>query len=326
MAAQNKVTLGLSSHRPEMIPLVSELMSKHDAIFLEEPSATGFDKMLSGNLAVREYLLPLDVEFAEFSQQMCDLLKTLKTEGKKIFQVEPFLEVLSDIHDFFADGHGPGEIEKDSIQYPVYLAEKRAAAALLTFYQAAAEGDFNETLRAVRRFARADAARFRLRDSLRSQELVRLVTEYPSAYIEAGEMHYPLFHLLLKGLPKTTRVKPIFTYQAALGESKGKGHIYGPGDQLTLLYIYHPAIDQPMRETILAARSLIHSKLVTKEELTHDLDLLPHLRNELHCNRLVSRLSLCDCRRLFSLIRRADTQTANRLVVDYLDDKDRTSH
>ena len=131
-------------------------------------------------------------------------------------------------------------------------------------------------------------------------------------------MHYPLWQLLREKLSASHRVRPVYMYEKALGKSGGVGHIYGPGDLLTLLYIYHPDIHHPERENVLAARSLIHSKLVAKEELTEDLDLLPHLRNELYCNQLVRRLTIDDCARLFALIRKAGTHVANRLVDDYL--------
>jgi hypothetical protein len=187
-----QVTLGLSLHRPEMIPLISNWMLRHEAIFLEEPPDPDFEQMLSGSLAVDDYLSLLDVEYPTFSQQMCKLLRELKAKGKHIFQVEPFWEILLSIHEFFVEGHHPGEIQKDSVQYPVYLAERNATQALLAYYQTVMAGSFDDTIRATIRFARVDAARFGLRDSLRAQALAPLIKEYPSAFIEAGVIHYPL--------------------------------------------------------------------------------------------------------------------------------------
>ena len=65
-----KVTLGLSMHRPEMIPIISRQMRKHESIFLKEPPVEGFGDMLSGNLSVDRYLLEQDVEYPEFSRAM----------------------------------------------------------------------------------------------------------------------------------------------------------------------------------------------------------------------------------------------------------------
>jgi hypothetical protein len=173
-----KITLGLSVHRPEMIPLIAAGMRRHEAIFLEEPPVAGLKQMLEGKLGVAEYLGPLDVEFPAFSRDMCRLLRELKEEGKTIFQIEPYLEILLGIHEFFADGHHPKELNKHSVQHPVYLAERNAARALLAYYQTAMTGSFNETIEAIKQFARMDAARFRLRDSLRAQEISLKVGKY----------------------------------------------------------------------------------------------------------------------------------------------------
>ena len=175
-----KITLGLSLHRPEMIPFLANWMQRHDAIVLEEPPADGFQQMLQGALAVDDYLQELDVEYPAFSRDMCDLLQKLRAEGKKIFQVEPFLEILLRIHEFFAEGHRPHELDPNSIQYPVYLAERNATRALLAYYQTVMAGSFDDTIGAIIRFARMDAARFSLRDSLRAQEIAAMVKKYSS--------------------------------------------------------------------------------------------------------------------------------------------------
>jgi hypothetical protein len=125
-----RITLGLSVHRPEMIPYMAGLMKQHEAVFLEEPPAEGFEEMLAGGLSVEDYPRPIDVEYPAFSRAMCDLLRELKTEGKQLLQVEPFLAALLDIHDFFADGGSPRELPRESLLYPVYLAERRATGAL----------------------------------------------------------------------------------------------------------------------------------------------------------------------------------------------------
>ena len=97
-----------------------------------------------------------------------------------------------------------------------------------------------------------------------------------------------------------------------------KGHFYGPGDQLTLLNIFHPTLEQSERETLLAARSLIYSKIITKNELIDDSKDLPHLRDELKCIDMVRRLNFEDCRYMFQLIRRIGTTQAYQIVSGYL--------
>ena len=314
-----KMTLGLSEHRSEMIPFSADWMRRHEAIFLEEPPDAGFDLMLTGALAVDDYLMQLDVEFPAFSKEMCYLLRKLKAEGKKIFQVEPYLEILLGIHEFFAEGHRPKELNKKSIQYPVYLAERNATGALLAFYQTSMIGSFEKTLEAVKQFARIDAARFRLRDSLRVQELAPLVKKYPSAYIEAGVMHYPLWRLLRRQSSPPYQLQMIFLADDALKTVGERGHLFGPGDQLTLFYIFHPGIAGYAREDLLAARSIIYSKIIKKEELNIERNTFPHLRDELDCIRTTKKLSLDDCRRLFPLVRRAGTAQAHQIVAEYID-------
>ena len=313
-----QVTLGLSVHRPEMIPLISDLMQRHEALFLEEPPTADFRQMLEGVVSVDNYLGPLDVEYPEFSRRMCCLLRELLGKGKKIFQVEPFMESLLAIHEFFAEGHGPGELNKDSLQHPVYLAERNATAALLAYYRTVMHESFDKTIEAIKQFARMDAARFRLRDSLRAQELATLIGKYSSSYVEAGLIHYPLWRLLRKQVPSQIRVQPVFLANAAMKTIKEKGHLYGPGNQLTLLYMFHPTITNTMREQVLAARSIIYSKIIIKEELTEEAGTFPHLRNELACIRTTGQLTLDDCRRLFPVVRRAKSLDARQIVTEYL--------
>ena len=315
-----KVTLGLGLHRPEMIPLVYVHMQRHEAIFLEDPPDPGFNQMLAGRVGVDDYLKQVDVEYPVFSQKMCQMLRALKSQGKKIFQIEPFMEILLSIHEFFANGHSPEELDKESIQYPVYLAERDATRALVDYYQTVVSGSFDDTVRAIIRFARMDAARFRLRDSLRAQEIASMVRKYSTSYVEAGVMHYPLRQLLRRQMRDKVGIRTIFLADEALLSLGQKGHLYGPGDQLTLLYVFHPAIGKTGRAKVLAARSIIYSKIVTKDEITENLKRFPHLRDELDCIRTANALSLEDCRGLFPLVRRAKSHDALSIVTEYLAD------
>ena len=188
--AAKRITLGLSEHRPEMIPLIESAMQQHQAILLEEPADEGFKHMLTGELGVEDYLRGIDVEYPEFSRGMCYLLRKLRTAGKDILQVEPYLEILLGIHAYFTEGHGPDNLARDSIQYPVFLAERNATRMLISFYNISMSASFEDTIEAVKRFARADAARFRLRDSLRAQAVASLAQEFSSVYVEAGLIDY----------------------------------------------------------------------------------------------------------------------------------------
>ncbi|MGD9043708.1 MAG: hypothetical protein PVG06_08345 [Desulfobacterales bacterium] len=312
------ITIGFSIHRSEVIDITADLMHHHDVIFLEEPPANGLQEMLQGDLSIDDYLLPAEVEYPEFSHRMCLLLRDLYQKGKKIIQVEPFLEHLLAIHTFFSQGHRPKDLQPDSVHHRVYQAERDATKALLDYYQVVMNGSFKAAIEAIIRFARCDAARFRLRDSLRARALAAELNKGSSAFIEAGVIHLALYHLLKKRLPESLQLKPIFLARKALKILGVKGHLFGPGDQLTLTYIFHPKTHGTFREELLAARSLIYSKLVEKEEMSADLERFPHIRNELACIRTVKLLTLEDCDRLFPLIRRVKTRYARQLTDDYL--------
>ncbi len=312
------ITIGFSIHRSEVIDITADLMHHHDVIFLEEPPANGLQEMLQGDLSIDDYLLPAEVEYPEFSHRMCLLLRDLYQKGKKIIQVEPFLEHLLAIHTFFSQGHRPKDLQPDSVHHRVYQAERDATKALLDYYQIVMNGSFKAAIEAIIRFARFDAARFRLRDSLRAQALAAELNKGSSAFIEAGVIHLALYHLLKKSLLESLQLKPVFLARKALKILGVKGHLFGPGDQLTLSYIFYPKTHGTFKEELLAARSLIYSKLIEKEEISVDLETYPHIRNELACIGTVKLLSLEDCDRLFPLIRRVETKYARQLIDDYL--------
>ena len=310
------VTIGFSLHRPEMVPLLTGLMREHDALFMEDPPTAEFDRMLSGSITVDEYLMTDDSEYPQFTKLMCTALREFRSMGKEIFQVEPYLENLLALHDFFADGGRPDELKKNTLMYLVYLAEKKSTGALLAYYQTAANRSFEMTVDAVKRFARTDAARFRLRDALRARALSALVDNFASSFVEAGMMHYPLKRLMAQQAPRPTLLQSVFPANEILRNLGRKGHLYGPGDQLTLLYIFHPEITAADRETLLAARALIYAKIITKEELSADTMAYPHLQDELLCIEVTRGLSVNDCRRLFALIRGVNTFDARRILAE----------
>lgn len=312
-------TIGLGVHRPEMIPYMADAMRHHDVICLEEPPTEEFNQMLEGLMPVDDYIAMTDTEYPAFGRELCRLLCQLHAGGKKILQVEPYLEILFGIHAFFADGHGPEDLARDSIHYPVYLAERNATGALLRFYGTSTAGAFDETLDAVMQFARLDAARFRLRDSLRAQALAAIFEKHAPVYVEAGLMHYPLWRLLRRELGPGYPVRVMFLAEHASRANEAKGHFYSPGDRLTLLYVFHSNFDHPERERLLAARALVYSKLIVKTEILDGAGGMPHLLDEMECIHLSNRLVLDDCRRLFPMIRRVGNERARQIVAEYLD-------
>jgi len=311
------IHVGFSIHRPEMIPKTAELMRAHEVIFLEEPPDPAFNEMLAGSISVADYLMPQDLEYPEFSRQMCDLEKQLHAAGKQLIQTEPFYKVLLSIHDFFARGNTPDDLKPDTLPYYVFISERQATGALLNFYKTAAAGSFDAVVDAVSQFAKADAARFRLRDSLRAQEIARQADSYASIYVEAGIIHFFLWRKLRMFLSHSYRVKPVFLDRLVKKSSGSRQHLYSPGDQLTLFYIFHPLKADIELETLLAAQSIIYSKIIHKEENIENGSVFFHMTDEMACIRMVKKLSVRDCRRLYGFIRQVRTMEARRIVESF---------
>ena len=319
------IHIGFSIHRPEMIPKTAELMGAHDVIFLEEPPDAGFSEMLAGNLSIKDYLMPQDLEYPDFSRQMAALEKELHRAGKKLIQVEPFYEVLLSIHDTFANGGNPDDLKPETLPFYVFMAERQATGALLNFYQTAAAGSFDAVIQAVREFSKADARRFRLRDSLRAQEIARQAARFTSVYVEAGTIHFFLFRELHRLLSDRYRVRPVYLDRLVLSETGHGPHLYSPvyssGDLLTLFYILHPGRTRKKMEDLLAARSVIYSKIIHKQENTETGNLFFHLKDEMACIRRVKNLSIDNCRELFGRMRNKTTDQARQVIEQYQDRK-----
>ena len=228
--------------------------------------------------------------------------------------MEPFLEALVEIHERLADGETPAAVAADPHLAPVYAAEKEAARRLLEFYEAAAQGSFGDTLEAVKRFARADADRFRLRDELRAKAIAAIVPGHASTQIEAGEIHQAFWRELRRQLAGRIRLTRRFVLEPAYRAHAQRPHLFGPGDLLTLRYVFRP--DRPARawEDHLAAASLVYNKLLAKEEMAAAPGDYPHTRNEIETIRFVRRLSFDQCRRLLADIQHVGTRAAQRIV------------
>ncbi len=311
------ITIGFSSHRLEVLPVIQAEMARHQAIALEEPREADFADFLKGNLPAADYLADKDVEFPEFSLEQLDLVKGLYEQKKAIFQVEPYQEKLIQIHELLAAGHPRAEVEPRPEFREIYAAESAASRTLLNFYAAAHTAPFQRVMASVKEFARTDAARFRLRDGLRAEALAPLVAQFPRLYVEAGYIHLFLIKALARRLNGRVRLKPKFVLASRALPALGRPRPLGPGDLLTLHHIFGGKI-APDRENLLAARSLIHIQLLNKSELPPGADPTPHLTDEIQAVRLSSRLSLEDCEALYPQIRRAPPEEALAVLGRYL--------
>jgi hypothetical protein len=318
MATSSCATVVLAEHRPETVPHAAALMREYEAVFLEEPPDGLFQRMLKGDVPIEDYVLTVEAEYPEFIHDMCRALRELVERGISVYQVEPYLEHLVAIHEFFSSGGSPEGLDPHHAQYKVYVVEKQATAALLDFYKTAAGGSFQSTVNSVKRFARIDSKRFVVRDRMRAEALGPMVCGFSKSYIEAGQIHYDLWRMLRGCVDDSVRVRPHFLMGRVLKSLGISRHLYGPGDILTLRYILRPEFPDPM-EDLLAARALMYNKLIRKEEERASLhEPYPHLRDELRVIEIVKRLTLKDCAELFPMVRNVTTDEARALVARYL--------
>ena len=188
---------------------------------------------------------------------------------------------------------------------------------MIDFYRVSTSGKLAANIEAVKRFTRSDAQRFALRDRMRATAMADFITAHSHTYIEAGLIHFPLWHELKRLLPAGYPLRVHFLMADAVRSMGYRSHRYGPGDLLTLHYRFHPCRRFRV-EDHLAARALIYSKLIVKEEIMDADEPYPHTRDELEVGAMTARLSLTDCRRLYPQIRRSSTTTAREMVQHYL--------
>ena len=309
----NHLTIAYANHRPETIRLSEPFIRQSQAVILEEPPSPQLLAMLDGSLNMDEYLYEQDIEYPAFGIEQCRVLKVHHRSGIEIIQEEPYFEHLFAVQNFFADGYRPDQLDPSTEQYQVYLREKEATGRLIDYYTSVRRNDFRGIIEAVKLFARADADRFRLRDRLRAQAIVRRIGRFNRVCVEAGPMHLLLFRYLRGALPSDWSVHPVFVENQALRELGCRSGLYSPGDVLTAHYLLdHTVSDE--RQDLLCARALIFMKIIEKEEYSGWQNDFPHLRNDWRANQLVSRLSHQDCETLFVRTNGLSTAAAFEIV------------
>lgn len=311
-----RVTLAFSPHRVEALPLAAACMQQHQLIILEEPRNPSFAAMLREELSLDEYLGGMDLEFPMFTRRSCELLRELHAEGREILQIEPFMERITQIRAFFGRDGSPEKIEQGSVYHQVYKAEHSWTGALLDYYETSMGGDFDRVVSSVKAFAREDAARGRLRDALRAEAIADALPANGSTYLEAGELHIGLLGQLREQLPEHLRLDPVYLLEPVIRPLTGRRQAMGPGDLLTLLYAFRPDYGGE-RADLLAARNLIHVKILAKEEIEGSEDPYPHTQDQIESNRLVEGLSYRACHELYRQIRFRKTREARQVVSAY---------
>jgi hypothetical protein len=291
-------------------------MRQHQAVLLEEPETPGFGKMLTGEMSIDDYLRDADFEFMEFSRHSCNLFQNLYRRGTRLFQVDPFIDRLNEIHELFATGGKPRDIRPDSTRGQVYAAERGWSAALIAYYENCLIAPFAKVVELVKQFAREDAARGLLRDKLRAQAIRAIAPSFSTLYVEAGTLHIPLLNQLANRLPAGSHLRPVYLLAPVLRRLCQRRQTLGPGDKLTLRYCYRPDYTGPQAD-LLAARSLIHAKILIKREIVGAPGEVPHAHNETLANALVDDLSFSACEKLYALIKYKSTEEAAAIARQY---------
>lgn len=271
--------------------------------------------MLRGDLTIEAYISELDSGFPEFERRLCIHLRELYHSGRRIEQVEPYVERLALIHDLFEEGKTPTHILEDPQLREVYLAEKKATGALITYYARSRNAPFEDVVKSVKTFARVDAHRLVLRDWLRARAIASSYRSGSEVFVEAGYIHQPLSHFLRRELDGQADVLTLNLLAPSIERLGGKKDGMAPGDRLTL----HYASTSKMNESsinLLAAQSLIHIKLVRKEE--HPSEEVSHIKDELRATQMVEALPYDQCRELFAQLRDESRERSLELVRAHL--------
>lgn len=313
----SKLTVSYSTHRPETIDLTARVMEQHDVIILEEPPHGDFIRVLDGEIDIEEHLLELDIDYPVFTLNQYRLLQDFHRSNREILQIEPYLENLLQIQLFLADNHRPDEIKPKTIAHRVYCAERLATRKLLGYYKEVRGNDFTNILHSMNTFARADANRFILRDSLRANSILEVLKTGKNIYIEAGTIHILLYSNLAKKLRKEDWSMHFYSADKEAVNTLGyHGNLIGPGDLLTLNYIFGRDLSK-QKWARLCAQALIYSKIVKTEETLDNEVVFPHTRNEMESIAAVKYLTTDCCRILFQRIRKLSSEDAADVVKCY---------
>jgi len=312
----DNITICYSTHRPETLSLTARIIENFDIIILEEPPHRDFSNVLNGTIDIKDHLLELDVGYPAFTAGQYRLLKEFYRSGKQIRQIEPYLEELLHIQYFFADDHGPEEIEPGTVAHTVYTAERDATGALIDYYKEVRGDNFLKILSTMNSFAKADAARFVLRDVLRAERILSELTHGKNTYIEAGSIHLLLQRLIAEGLSEQQRLNIHSIDKEVVNLLGDEGNLFSPGDVLTLDYISGKATNKQQWQK-LCSQALIYSKIIRTEEISSDDVKFPHTRNELETISSVKELSVVSCEKLFQLIRTLPAEQAAEIVRNY---------
>ena len=290
-----EVTVLFTSHRVEMLRHFEEEAMKRDVIIIEEPRDEKFQPMLRGDLSVEEYVRDLNTSFPVYSKHQCEILRRLYGMGKRIYQVEPYLELVEEIHRAIEEGRFE-ELGDEGRMGVVRRVEREVNAAWVDYQEAFIKKDFDSLVDATVRFTKADAKRFKVRDRMRAEDLAEVIRrEDGSVLVEAGQIHI----LLPKYLEEMGFSVSTVNLPERIARELGIELYPNPGNELTKLYMLGRDVGED-EARLMAARGIIYISLIPKKEmLPSDENPYPHLIEENKVAKIVNRLSYDDCKKLF---------------------------
>ncbi|MGQ9570241.1 MAG: hypothetical protein ACUVUQ_05245, partial [Thermodesulfovibrionales bacterium] len=228
------------------------------------------------------------------------------------------IERLMQIHERFFKGENPADVIKTPELKDVYETEKKATKALLHFYESSLNRSFPLVIEAVKNFARADAKRFQLRDTMRAKAISEVISEAQNIFIEAGAIHTHLEKVLRELLGNKCEINPAFLLEPFVEKLTGKKKFFAPGDILTEHYIFQRRRDTDF-ENLQAARSLIYIQILKKEEMKPTRkERTPHLKDEIRAIELSNKLTFHQCEEIYQKIRFLDRQKALEIIQKYI--------
>ncbi len=275
-----------TSHRVEMLRHFEEIAKNYDVIVIEEPKNPLFERMLKGEINVEKYVESLNTTFPVYARYQCGVVRRLYEMGKRIYQVEPYLETLERIYKAIEKGE-----DLDGVSKEVREVERRVNSAWIRYQEEFLRGDFNGLVDATIEFTKADAERFTVRDRMRAEEVAKI----GDCLVESGQIHVLLPEILRE---KGFDVEVIDLPREIANRIGVEFHL-NPGNELTIRYMLGEEVDYD-EARLMCAQSIIYVSLIPKEELLpSEKEMYPHLVRECKIAKMVRSLSYEKCKKLF---------------------------
>lgn len=315
------ITICFAPHWVELLNEMKEFIKQSDVIILEEPSNDFFEVMLRGVISIDEYIQLLSEEtfslkpaFPLYTSRLCFILKSMYMRGKMIYQIEPYLEIVEKIYRFIDEHEKQGmepnqilsEIKKLQEFNIVYNHEHITYKLLLEYYNSWSKG-FDEAVNALIKYSKADAQRLKLRSKMRATKIIETLknidTEKMNIFIEAGNIHLPLYHYLSEHFG-SNNVRSVYLLNSIVKSfNKEIQCLIRPNDALTFMHIFN--INDDTLERTLAAKSIIRLIMINENEVLPSKNQpFPKTEEETVIAQLISSLNYEECKNLYYKLRR----------------------